>query len=534
MSNWFTKLTKQRQKNSTQSEMMSSVDALPFYLEKSSGLISSDRLHVVQQFKESVEKQLHILQISLNATSVVLCWNDPSIEQLTVYAFSSRADDFVVGTFPVATGVIGLLKDRTEIALVPYSDNSPAIPYYSCRRAVGSFFAQNLSSGKVVQQKKGNCGILCIDRISPDEWSSTERQLITVTVEQLLLNLALSRDLLFTDVERRTLQLVFDGLSKLNSALDLESVYEAAAQALGLIIDIELFAVSMIQNNYHELCFIAGDCPDPILNHKFVMDDSLVGQVVKYRRILPETSSYTGRAPVINGLKLFDTYKTVLVIPLLQEDLPVTGVLIIAAQKENLVTRNCREMIEIIAAQVAIKIDLARSHAQIRKMTITDPLTGIANRRAFQRGFTAMYERARRREGSFSLIICDIDLFKRVNDNYGHPFGDQVIQQVANQLDEVVRTGDLAARIGGEEFAILLEDTGLTGALDVAERLRKKVESLSLFFQGEAVPVTISLGVTEFPRDTDNQDVLFNYADQALYHAKEGGRNRSVCWRDMT
>ncbi|MCK5914294.1 MAG: GGDEF domain-containing protein, partial [Desulfuromusa sp.] len=87
---------------------------------------------------------------------------------------------------------------------------------------------------------------------------------------------------------------------------------------------------------------------------------------------------------------------------------------------------------------------------------------------------------------------------------------------------------------GGEEFAILLEDSGLSGALDVSERLRKKVESLSLFFQGEAVPVTISLGVTEFPRDTDNQDALFNYADQALYRAKEQGRNRSVCWRDMS
>ena len=144
-----------------------------------------------------------------------------------------------------------------------------------------------------------------------------------------------------------------------------------------------------------------------------------------------------------------------------------------------------------------------------------------------------MYERARRRVGPFSLIICDIDLFKRVNDTYGHPFGDQVILQVARQLKEVVRTGDLAARIGGEEFAVLLEDTGLAGALDVAERLRKKVEKLSLFSQGEAVPVTISLGVTEFPLDTDNQETLFNYADQALYHAKESGRNRSVCWHDV-
>ncbi|RLB75943.1 MAG: hypothetical protein DRH06_06940, partial [Deltaproteobacteria bacterium] len=396
-----------------------------------------------------------------------------------------------------------------------------------------SFFAQILSSGEPDQRKTGNYGVLCVDRVAQEEWSSLERTLISATAEQILQNLELSRDLFLTDVERQTLQLVFDGLQGLNAALDLESVYSAAAQALGLLVDADLFAISLIHSNYHELCYFSGDDKEQILNHKFVLDDSLLGQVVKYRKTLPETSTYNGHMPIVNGLKLFERYKTVLVVPLLQEDKPVTGALIIAARGENILTWNCREMIEIIAAQAAIKIDLAHSHEKIQQMAITDPLTGIANRRAFQRGFSAMYERARRRVGPFSLIICDIDLFKRVNDTYGHPFGDQVIQQVARQLKEVVRTGDLAARIGGEEFAVLLEDTGLAGALDVAERLRKKVEKLSLFSQGEAVPVTISLGVTEFPLDTDNQEALFNYADQALYHAKESGRNRSVCWHDV-
>ena len=144
-----------------------------------------------------------------------------------------------------------------------------------------------------------------------------------------------------------------------------------------------------------------------------------------------------------------------------------------------------------------------------------------------------MYERARRRSGSFSLIICDIDLFKKVNDIYGHPFGDKVIQQVAKQLNEVVRTGDLAARIGGEEFAILLEDTGRDGAFDVAERVRKRVQQLELLSQGKTVSVSISAGLAAFPQDTDNQEKLFNCADQALYQAKEKGRNQTICWHDI-
>ncbi|MCD6580579.1 MAG: sensor domain-containing diguanylate cyclase [Desulfuromusa sp.] len=533
MGNWFTRLTGQRPGNSSHPDDISAVETLPFHLEKNSGLISSDRLHVVRQFKESVENQLKILQISLNATSVVLFWSGPLIDQLTAYTFFSEYNILNNGTFPVGSGVLGLLKDRDEVALVPYHSSSPAIPYYSESSSVGSFFAQSFFCGEDDQRKTGNYGILCVDRTTRSEWSSQDRSLITATVKQIIQNLTLSRDLLFTDVERRTLQLVFDGLRRLNSALDMESVYEAATQALGLIVDTDLFAISLTHKKYHELCYISGDCCEQVLNHKFVLDDSLVGQVVKYRRTLPETATNAGRAPIINGLKLFDKYKSVLIVPLLQEDRPVTGVMIIAVRGEDLLTRNCRDMIEMIAAQVAIKIDLAQSHEQIQQMAITDPLTGIANRRAFQRGFTAMYERARRRAGSFSLIICDIDLFKRVNDTYGHPFGDQVIQQVASQLNEVVRTGDLAARIGGEEFAILLEDTGLSGALDVAERLREKVEKLSLFCQGDVVPVTISLGVAAFPQDTDSQEKLFNYTDQALYSAKEGGRNRSVCWCDV-
>ena len=533
MVNWFTKLAEQRQKNSNRSGEIDFVDELPFYLEKSSGLISTDRLHVVHQFRKSAENQLKILQTSLHATSVVLFWSGPLVDQLTLYAFSSQYDKLITGTFPTGSGVVGVLKDRNDISLAPYCSNSPAILYYSDNTQVGSFFALSLSCRNTDERTTGNFGVLCVDRALKDDWSPAERTLISSIADQILQNLSMARDLLFTDVERRTLKLVFDGLRALNSALDIESVYRAATQALGLIVETDLFAISLIHNNYHELCYVSEDSQGIILNHKYVLDDSLVGQVVKYRRTLPDASSYAGHAPVINGLKLFDIYKSVLVVPLFQEDRPVTGVLIIASQGEDLFQQNNRDMIEMIAAQVAIKIDLAHLHEQVQQLAITDPLTGIANRRAFQRAFTAMYERARRRNGAFSLIICDIDLFKRVNDVYGHPFGDQVIQKVASQLSDVVRTGDLAARIGGEEFAILLEDTGLSGALDVAERLREKVEKLGLFSQGVAVPVTISLGVAAFPQSTDNQETLFNYADQALYRAKESGRNKSICWKDV-
>ncbi|SEA54663.1 diguanylate cyclase (GGDEF) domain-containing protein [Desulfuromusa kysingii] len=533
MVNWFNKLIGEGNKTCDDEDYVAN-NALPFYLIKNSALLCDDRLKVVHQFQKGVELQLQILRSALNATSAVLLWSVPETGDVSIYALSSQQRDNIRGVIPFGVGILGALKDRDHISLAPYRSSSPAIPYYLAPHPVGSFYGLTLGDRCVSHNKARDFGILCVDRVSTDQWTLMQQQLISATGEQILRSLALSRDLLFTDIERRTLQLVFDGLKTLNSGLDMKSVFLAARQAVGLIVSADIFAISLIHEDHHQFCYIAGtDLEDDSVDKDpqlYVLEDSLVGQVVKYRRTLPEKPFHRGRAPVVNGLKLFDRYCSVLVVPLLQDDRPVSGVVIIAANDENLITRNTREMLEMVAAQVAIKIDLARSHEQIQQLVVTDTLTGIANRRAFQRAFVAMSERARRRGGSFSLIMCDIDYFKRVNDTYGHSFGDVVIQKVAKQLNTIVRTGDLAARIGGEEFAVLLEDTALSGAYEVAERLRIGVAELQLFSQGVKVQVNISAGVSVFPQDTDDREKLFNFADQALYHAKEQGRNKTVCW----
>jgi len=530
MENWFAKLLKRRKSTAGLTAEGSLSDLLPFNMEDENDLISADRLHVVRQFRDNVEGQLKIIQLALQASSVILYWSALSADQLVPYSSFSTSSTLNLKPIPAATGILGALKRQSEISLFPCHAESPAIPYYRKNPDSGSFFAKVVACSAAGQHAQGDFGVLCVDRHSDEDWTQNEKLLIETAAERIISYLLLSRDLLFTDVERRTLQLVFNGLQGLNSALDLDSVYSAAEKALEQIVEADYFAVSLLDGDSHKLCYVTGDFSEGYINKTFSLDDSLVGQVVKYRRVLPENSTRSLLAPVVNGLKLFDTCQSVLVVPLLQEDGSVTGVLIIASRKQKKISRSCREMMIVIASQVAIKIELARSHHQIQQMTITDPLTGIANRRAFQRGFSAMSDRARRRDGSFCLIICDIDLFKLVNDTHGHSFGDVVIQRVSSLLNEIVRTGDLAARIGGEEFAVLLEDTGLEGAFDVAERLRKKVESLGLFFEGKAVPITISLGVAAFPHDSDNQEILFSYADQALYRAKETGRNCSVCW----
>jgi diguanylate cyclase (GGDEF)-like protein len=155
----------------------------------------------------------------------------------------------------------------------------------------------------------------------------------------------------------------------------------------------------------------------------------------------------------------------------------------------------------------------------------TDSLTGLLNRRGFLEAGDGALVRARRSGKPLSVVISDIDHFKAVNDAHGHAAGDAALKQLATALRSAVRAQDAVARWGGEEFILLLPDTGLAGAAKVAESLRAAVAELPMSFQGNPVGVTLSLGVAEYD-PTRNFEETIGVADAALYRAKEQGRNR--------
>jgi diguanylate cyclase (GGDEF)-like protein len=155
----------------------------------------------------------------------------------------------------------------------------------------------------------------------------------------------------------------------------------------------------------------------------------------------------------------------------------------------------------------------------------TDPLTGLANRRHFSQELEHELERCRRDGRPLTVIVCDLDHFKDVNDSYGHMAGDRVLRLVADVLAEHSRAIDLPARFGGEEFAIILPDTDLDAGEVAAERLRREIEHRSAL---AGPPVTLSLGVACTQQVGLAQDALYRAADRALYAAKDTGRNRTV------
>ena len=166
--------------------------------------------------------------------------------------------------------------------------------------------------------------------------------------------------------------------------------------------------------------------------------------------------------------------------------------------------------------------------ARLQLEASTDALTGLHNRRAFESGMVREMERARRMKVPLSLAIIDIDFFKRINDQHGHDVGDVVLRQVSQTLQAHIRKSDLLARIGGEEFALVMLGTQPPGAWVVLERLRLAVQALRMPAGAQEIGCTISIGITDRVESDVDWPMLYKRADQALYAAKESGRNRVV------
>ncbi len=182
------------------------------------------------------------------------------------------------------------------------------------------------------------------------------------------------------------------------------------------------------------------------------------------------------------------------------------------------------ELLTAAANQIGIALENAMLFEETKALAITDGMTSLYNYRYFISYLNEEFERVKRYKRLLSIIMIDIDFFKKYNDAYGHPKGDELLRNIAGILKNAVRKSDTVARYGGEEFVIILPETGKDMALTAAEKVRKEVE-LSEFEGGK---VTISLGAASYTEELKSADDLVKIADNALYRAKEQGRNR-VC-----
>ena len=184
------------------------------------------------------------------------------------------------------------------------------------------------------------------------------------------------------------------------------------------------------------------------------------------------------------------------------------------------------EVFAILAHQFALALRRIRLTLDLEEMAVTDSLTLLHTRRHLTERFQEEFGRAKAKGLALSLLMIDVDFFKRINDQYGHLTGDQVLREVSRIVKQHTRGIDITGRYGGEEFCVILPDTDKPGALIAAERIRLAVQEAAIKAYDAALAVSVSVGVATFPEDAQQMDELLDKSDWALYRAKKMGRNR--------
>jgi len=299
---------------------------------------------------------------------------------------------------------------------------------------------------------------------------------------------------------------------KINRLSTVEEILYEASQCLNDILNYEIFAFGLKNNDILDIWI------DPRID-----DQRLVQRIqgdLGCQTYDAKFNYFTGEFQMSSHLIDGDDIENLLTFDLKSEKCPAR-LYILPGRK---MLRYHAEIIESVLNAVSIALENAMNIQQLESAAFIDILTGCYNRRALNSYMDHDIADAQRYDRDLSVIMFDIDFFKRTNDTYGHQAGDKVLAEVAHLISSTVRKSDYLARYGGEEFVLVLSNTGLSNAADLAERLRKKIEAHKIDISGQAVSVTASFGVATLKVGHDRTQLLLD-ADSMLYRAKTRGRN---------
>jgi diguanylate cyclase (GGDEF)-like protein/PAS domain S-box-containing protein len=324
-------------------------------------------------------------------------------------------------------------------------------------------------------------------------------------------------------------QALKQALDELASQLDLSQVLRRILVSLKTVLNYDSATLFLRDQDKFKVVAARGfQHTSRLINRTFPATDLLLReiQMVKTPIILDDARN----DPRFEKWEGSDMVRGWMGIPLIRHD-EFIGLMTIDNYNPSAYTQEDASLALSFANSAAIVIENARLFEQTQQMALTDTLLGIFNRRYFYELAQKEFSRSKRYQSPMSIIMIDIDHFKNVNDHYGHLAGDQVLMQFVQRIQEELRTSDILARFGGEEFIILLPETNLGDATQVAERLREVTAQYPFLLVTAQAFITISLGVSCFRFTTLSLDHLIDESDKALYEAKQFGRNRVRAWQ---
>ncbi len=481
---------------------------------------------------ETIHQQLlhtvDLLRRSLGLQTCALMWLDSSGERLKFKELASAALHIAEGPLSARSGVFAaILKDRRPCLLE--APRPSFLPYYQGPTDVSAFLGVPVVEGMALR------GVLIGDRKDGPAFSPGEVDLFSAAADQVMRIVQSERVFQAVERSKHEHERFYKASAALNRALTLAEVYDAAIEGARGVCEFDFAVISVFERHegIHTISRVVGEGTDGMVGITHRDPGSIASMVVKNKLALPAGGDWRerGDAYLFDPRERIRGIESLYVLPLLVKD-EVIGTFTVAARRVNAFPGDRREMLGVIANQVAISLQNGRMYQALEEQATTDGLTGLVNHRTFQERFSTMLTRAERHNLKVSIILTDIDHFKKVNDTYGHPTGDQVLRKVASIMKASARKIDIVARYGGEEFALVLEGTDRAGARQLAERIRQEVQAQTHESAKGPFKATLSLGVAVYPDDAKKKQELISLADKALYAAKHGGRNRTVCHGD--
>jgi diguanylate cyclase (GGDEF)-like protein len=493
--------------------------------------VRNDRLAraSVEEIHQSVHYALDLLRRSLDLHTAVLLWLNDGGTHLRISELSTGSEDMHDAPFPAGDGILGAVLAQRKCIFLSGLKPSFKVPYYAGPCPVRALAAIPVLEGETLR------GVLAIDRTANTAFSKQEEETATQAARFCLR--AIQNERVFLHLERAKVEQgkLYRAAQALGAALSEKDVVDAGVRAAREIASFDLAAVTVYDETSKTHEVVAAKSSDgeidDLVGVRFAHNAGLVSMVVQNRCPLPYRGELEAGPKVILSKRLpWPSHPSLLVLPLVIHDRAL-GTLVLGAKRRHAFGDSVRPTLEVLASHLAVSLSNARMVHKLETMATTDGLTGLSNKRAMLEAAALKIAAAARFDRKLSVIVADLDNFKKVNDTYGHDVGDVVISGLGEILKRQKRTTDVVARFGGEEFVVLCEQTDEKGAMLLADRIREELGKTSFRTAKGALTVTCSIGISTFPETGRDWETLFKAADEALYVSKRSGRNRCTAWR---
>lgn len=439
----------------------------------------------------------------------------------------TQADDFDSHSLMPCEGIFKLVQ--TQRRTMQIHDNAiPGMLFYKNKKNIKTVLVCPLVEDDRLH------GVFIIDHIENKTYHNHEISVIERIVKHFYNIIKDSKTIAQFEHLKQEFSSFYQASSALNRAFHLQEVLETLLHMAKTIAPYDWGTIVLYNKDIDKNMVVLDSNQDQhgLVGQTFALEyqKGLVSWVIDQMKPL-HYNNFTQKyrhSPLFHAkLKVPNLYESALVLPLYVQDEKI-GAMVLMSEKNFFFTRIIQNMLEVMVFQAAIAIKNAISVGHLEKLATTDGLTGLINHRTFQDELSQELQRAGRFNQEMTVMLLDLDFFKKINDEFGHPAGDVILKKTAAFLTDQVRNTDLVARYGGEEFAIILPNTSSDAAARLAKRMIDKIHHQKWMYENIHIPVTFSIGVASFPENAKDKSVLIEHADQALYHAKNSGRDR-VC-----